>query len=52
MKQANKVKSAALEYFSKKVTPNNFIALEKLLKDLDQNGTGFLSNDNFMRCLS
>ena len=46
------VKNATLEYFSKKVTPNNFGALQQLLGDKDKEGSGFLRNDEFVRCLS
>lgn len=45
-------KNAALQYFSKKVTPNNFGALKELLNEKDPANSGFLSNDEFKRCLS
>lgn len=48
----SQVKNAALQYFSKKVTPNNFGALQQLLADRDPNGTGCLANEEFVRCLS
>lgn len=41
-----------MQYFSKKVTPNNFGALQKILSEHDKTGSGFLSNDEFVRCLS
>lgn len=48
----SQVKNAALQYFSKKVTPNNFGALQGLLREKDVHGTGYLKNDDFVRCLS
>ena len=45
-------KHAALQYFSKKVTPNNFAALSGVFNQNDANNSGFLSNDDFRRCLS
>lgn len=48
----SKIKNAALQYFSKKVNPNNFGHLQNLFQENDQGGNGFLTNDDFRRCMS
>jgi Ca2+-binding EF-hand superfamily protein len=51
MKQAE-VKNAALQYFSKKITPNNFKELQNALNEKDSEGKGLVNSDDFIRCLS
>uniref|UniRef100_A0A7S3CK80 Protein kinase domain containing protein n=1 Tax=Strombidium rassoulzadegani TaxID=1082188 RepID=A0A7S3CK80_9SPIT len=50
--KCSKVKDAALNYLSQKVTPNNIEALQDALKNKDSEGSGFLPNEEFVRCLS
>lgn len=50
--QASRVKNAALQYFRQKVTPGNFDGLQQVLKEQDTQGTGFVSSDAFVKCLS
>jgi Ca2+-binding EF-hand superfamily protein len=49
---AENYKNAALQYFSKKVTTNNFSQLQKLLGDKDPGNSGYITNSEFKRCLS
>lgn len=51
MKQAQ-IKNAALQYLSKKITPNNFGELTSAFNEKDTNGSGFVKHDDFIRCLS
>ena len=51
MKQAQ-IKNAALQYLSKKITPNNFGELTSAFTEKDTNGSGFVKHDDFIRCLS
>lgn len=49
---AENYKNAALQYFSKKVTPNNFVQLQKLMGEKDPGNSGYISSSEFKRCLS
>jgi len=50
--ELSKIKNAALQYMSQKMTPNNFTGLQHTFKELDQVNCGFLPNDAFVKCLS
>lgn len=52
IKQATEIKNAALNYFTQKITPNNFGELQEALFEKDESKTGHLKHDDFIRCLS
>lgn len=41
-----------MQYFSKKITPNNFTELQNALVEKDNAKTGVVGHDDFIRCLS
>ena len=50
--KAAEIKNATLQYFSKKITPNNFTDLQTALIENDKVGQGLVGHDDFIRCLS
>lgn len=47
-----KMKNAALNYLSQRVSPSNIDALQKALGQMDADNCGYLPNEAFVRCLS